>query len=212
MRKILVVLLSMTLLAGCTTIDPYTREEKVSNTAKGAGIGAAGGAIIGAIAGGGKGAAIGAAAGAALGSGIGYYMDRQEAELRQRLEATGVRVVRTGDSIRLVMPGNITFATDSYNVRSDFLPVLDSVAVVLKKYKNTRLRVVGHTDSTGSARYNQLLSQQRAQAVADVLIRDGVPATRITVIGRGENDPIASNATPEGRAQNRRVEILIEPA
>ena len=212
MRKILVVLLSMTLLAGCTTIDPYTREEKVSNTAKGAGIGAAGGAIIGAIAGGGKGAAIGAAAGAALGGGIGYYMDRQEAELRQRLEATGVRVVRTGDSIRLVMPGNITFATDSYNVRSDFLPVLDSVAVVLKKYKNTRLRVVGHTDSTGSARYNQLLSQQRAQAVADVLIRDGVPATRITVIGRGENDPIASNATPEGRAQNRRVEILIEPA
>ncbi|HHB12864.1 MAG TPA: OmpA family protein, partial [Chromatiales bacterium] len=100
----------------------------------------------------------------------------------------------------------------SYNVRSDFLPVLDSVAVVLKKYKDTRLRVVGHTDSTGSARYNQLLSQQRAQAVADVLIRDGVPATRITVIGRGENDPIASNATPEGRAQNRRVEILIEPA
>ncbi len=212
MRKILVVLLSMAVLAGCTTIDPYTREEKVSNTAKGAGIGAAGGAIIGAIAGGGKGAAIGAAAGAALGGGIGYYMDRQEAELRQRLEATGVRVVRTGDSIRLVMPGNITFATDSYNVRSDFLPVLDSVAVVLKKYKDTRLRVVGHTDSTGSARYNQLLSQQRAQAVADVLIRDGVPATRITVIGRGENDPIASNATPEGRAQNRRVEILIEPA
>ncbi len=211
MRKILVVLMATLVFTGCTTIDPYTREEKVSNTAKGAGIAAAGGAIIGAIAGGGKGAAIGAAAGAALGGGIGYYMDRQEAELRQRLEATGVRVVRVGDSIRLVLPGNITFATDSYNIRSDFLPVLDSVAVVLKKYKDTRLRVVGHTDSTGSARYNQLLSERRAQAVKDALVSLGVPATRIVATGMGETSPVASNATPQGRAQNRRVEILIEP-
>ncbi len=211
MRKLIALVMVALVLAGCTTIDPYTREEKVSNTAKGAGIGAAGGAIIGAIAGGGKGAAIGAAAGAALGGGIGYYMDRQEAELRQRLEATGVRVVRVGDSIRLVLPGNITFATDSYHIRSDFLPVLDSIAVVLKKYKNTRLRVVGHTDSTGGERYNQLLSERRAQAVKDALVSLGVPATRIVAVGMGERSPIASNRTTAGRAQNRRVEILIEP-
>lgn len=210
-RKLIAVLFMALVFTGCTTIDPYTREEKISNTAKGAGIGAASGAIIGAIAGGGEGAAIGAAAGAALGSGIGYYMDQQEAELRQRLEATGVRVVRAGDSIQLVLPGNITFATDSYNVREEFVPVLDSIAVVLKKYKNTRLRVVGHTDSTGSARYNQLLSERRAQAVKDTLVSLGIPATRIVAMGMGETSPIASNATAAGRAQNRRVEILIEP-
>ncbi len=210
MKKTLVLCLAILFASGCS-IDPYTGEEKVSNTGKGAGIGAASGAVIGALAGGGKGAAIGAAAGATLGGGIGYYMDRQEAKIRAQLEGTGVRVVREGDNIRLIMPGNITFATDSSNLSPSFFPVLDSIALVLKEFDKTSIDVAGYTDSTGSFEYNQKLSENRANSVTSYLISAGVSAGRIQTRGFGERYPIASNDSAMGRSQNRRVEIRIRP-
>ncbi|WP_305909540.1 OmpA family protein [Methylomarinum sp. Ch1-1] len=211
MKKIAGILLGSTLLAGCA-IDPYTGEQKVANTGWGAGAGAAVGAASGALIGGDtEGALIGAAAGAALGSGIGYYMDRQEAKLRARLEGTGVRVQRQGDNLKLIMPGNVTFATDSSNVSPGFYPVLDSVAIVLKEFDETTINISGYTDSTGSDMYNQELSERRANSVASYLVRSGVHHGRIQARGFGERYPVASNDSEAGRSQNRRVEISIRP-
>lgn len=218
MKKLTGILLATALTTGCA-IDPYTGEEKVSNTAWGTGIGAgagaATGAAIGAIAGGGKGAALGAAIGAGVGAaggaGVGYYMGTQEKKLRLRLESTGVRVQRTGDNLQLIMPGNITFATDSDRLNRHFTPVLDSVAVILKEFKDTNIDVAGFTDSTGSAQYNQELSERRAASVANYLISAGVGHSRIQSRGFGERYPVASNNSAAGREQNRRVEINIRP-
>ncbi|MCK4842338.1 MAG: OmpA family protein [Methylococcales bacterium] len=210
MKKITALVLATALTTGCA-IDPYTGEEKVANTAWGTGIGAAVGAGIGALAGGGKGAAIGAGAGAALGAGAGYYMDRQEAKLRARLEGTGVRVQRQGDNLKLIMPGNITFATDSANINGNFFPILESVAIVLKEFNNTSINISGYTDSTGSNTHNQLLSEQRANSVASFLVKSSVKHGRIQARGFGERYPVASNASAMGRSQNRRVEISIRP-
>lgn len=214
MKKLSCLLLTAMLTTGCA-IDPYTGEEKVSNTAWGGAIGSAGGAAIGAIAGGskhrGKGALIGAGAGAVVGAGAGYYMDRQEAQLRARLEGTGVRVQRQGDDLNLIMPGNITFATDSATINGNFYPALDSVGVVLKEFNNTSINISGYTDSTGSDQHNQVLSEQRANSVASYIVRTGVNHGRIQPRGFGERYPIASNNSVTGRAQNRRVEINIRP-
>ena len=213
MKKALPILLAGVMLAGCTTTNPYTGEKQTSKLVWGTAIGTAAGAATGAIVSKdrGKGALIGAAAGAAVGGGVGYYMDTQEAELRAELESTGVRVVRDGNNIRLVMPGNITFQTDSSDINSGFYPTLNSVAKVLKKFDNTTVMVMGFTDSTGSVDYNQQLSQQRAQSVASYLMGQGVKSSRFEVIGMGISNPIASNATAAGRQQNRRVEIKIIP-
>jgi outer membrane protein OmpA-like peptidoglycan-associated protein len=201
-------------LSACETLqteDPYTGEKKVSKTAAGAGIGAVGGAVVGAIAGGRKGALIGAGVGALAGGGVGYYMDQQEAKLRERLRGTGVSVTRVGDSIILNMPGNVTFATNSSDVTSTFYPVLDSVAIVLNEYEKTYVDVIGYTDSRGSEQYNQTLSEQRAASVAKYLESQKVLPQRIVITGRGESNPIASNDASEGRALNRRVEITLTP-
>ena len=204
-------------LSGCAT-DPFTGERRASRTAQGGAIGAAGGAAAGAVLGevigdkAGKGAAIGAAAGALLGGGIGVYMDRQEAQLREQLEGTGVSVTRAGDQIILNMPGNITFATASSDINSSFYPVLNSVAVVLKEYDQTQVNVAGHTDSRGSDSYNLDLSKKRASQVADYLVsQPQVNPARFNVIGFGEARPIASNASEAGMAANRRVEITLSP-
>lgn len=210
MKKIIIVILAATLFTGCA-IDPYTGEEKVAKSGWGAGIGAASGAAIGALAGGGKGALIGAGAGAAVGAGVGYYMDRQEAQLRQRLEGTGVRVQRQGDNLNLIMPGNITFATDSAGINSSFYPVLDSVGIVLAEFKDTSIDISGYTDSTGADMYNQELSERRANSVASYIVRTGVEHGRIQSRGFGKRYPVAPNDTAMGRAQNRRVEISIRP-
>ncbi|MGR9045647.1 MAG: OmpA family protein [Gammaproteobacteria bacterium] len=210
MKKFTGICLAATLIGGCA-IDPYTGEQKVSNTAWGAGAGAAGGAAIGALAGGGKGALIGAAAGTAVGAGTGYYFDRQEAQLRARLEGTGVRVQRQGDNLNLIMPGNITFMTNSAEINSNFYPILDSVGTVLKEFSDTSIDVSGYTDSTGSFEHNQKLSEARANSVASYLVRSGVSHGRIQARGFGERNPIASNDNEMGRAQNRRVEIHIRP-
>lgn len=200
-------------VAGCT-IDPYTGEKKTSNTAKGAGMGALAGAAIGAAtAGKDKNKAIkqGALAGAAVGAGAGYYMDTQEAKLRQQLEATGVRVERIGDTIKLIMPGNITFATDSSSLQPSFTDVLNSVVQVVKEYDKTLLQINGYTDSTGSFQYNQKLSEQRAESVARYFLNSGIASSRIRTAGMGPRDPIASNDSAAGRSQNRRVELSLIP-
>ncbi len=210
MRKLLGAALVATLITGCA-IDPYTGEEKVANTAWGAGAGAALGAGIGALAGGGKGALIGAGAGAALGAGAGYYMDTQEAKLRARLEGTGVRIQRQGDNLKLIMPGNITFATNSANINGNFYPILDSIGIILKEFNKTSINISGFTDSSGSDMYNQKLSESRANSVASYIVQSGVNHGRIQARGFGERYPIASNSSAMGRAQNRRVEISIRP-
>ena len=178
-------------------------------------IGALSGAAIGAATSSksdrGKGALIGAAAGGAAGGGIGYYMDRQESKLRQQLEGTGVRVVRNGNQIDLIMPGNITFDVNKSTIKSSFTGVLDSVALVLEEFDETIINIEGHTDSSGSASYNQLLSEQRAGSVRDFLLNQGIQSSRTRATGYGERNPIASNETASGREQNRRVELNLVP-
>ena len=171
-----------------------------------------GGAIIGGAAGNARaGALIGAGVGALTGAAIGNYMDQQEAELRAQLQGTGVSVTRIGDQIILNMPSNITFATGSSVVSPQFQSTLVSVGLVLQKYDKTLVDVVGHTDSTGDAQSNLTLSLDRAKSVATVIATNGVDSRRLYIDGRGENEPIASNATDSGRAQNRRVEIALAP-
>jgi len=213
MKKFIVFAASVSLLAACATINPYTGEAQTSKAVWGTAIGAATGAATGALVAGnsGKGALVGGLAGAALGGGVGYYLDVQEAELRQELASTGVSVIRDGDSIRLIMPGNITFKTDSADINAGFYSTLNSVAKVLNKYDNSTVMVLGYTDSTGSAEYNQTLSRQRANAVAAYLQGQGVKSSRFEIMGLGSSNPIASNSTAEGRQQNRRVEIKIIP-
>ena len=200
-----VIVATAVFVAGCQT--PMT------NTQKGAAIGAVAGALLG------KGTGDhdksryvwGAAVGALAGSAIGSYMDRQEEEFREELSGSGVQVIRDGDTIRLQLPSNITFATDSAVIASNFNPVLNDVARVLNQYEKTTMIVEGHTDSTGSAEYNQQLSLNRANAVRNHLVGSAVDSRRVTTMGFGETQPVATNETETGRQLNRRVELRIVP-
>ncbi|APU31707.1 hypothetical protein UYA_18995 [Ectopseudomonas alcaliphila JAB1] len=213
-RNLIAATALMALLAGCTT-NPYTGESQAGKAGIYGGIGAATGAVIGAATSSkkdrGKGALIGAAVGGAAGGGYGYYVDTQEAKLRQTLQGTGVQVQRNGDDLKLIMPGNITFASNSADISSGFYPTLNSLVLVFKEFNKNGVNIVGHTDSTGSQELNQSLSQRRAQSVANYLTANGVPGQRISAYGAGPSQPIASNATDAGRAQNRRVEINLRP-
>lgn len=197
------VALSVTLISGC----------QMTNTGKGASIGAAAGAVLGKATGNHKdkrifiGAAIGALAGAAIGD----YMDKQEAAFRKELEGSGVEVIREGDNMRLVMPSNITFASSQANISPSFYPTLDAITKVMNQYEKTLLNIVGHTDSTGSSELNQRLSEQRANGVKNYLLGQNVLAARLQTQGMGASQPVATNGTEQGRAQNRRVEIQIVP-
>lgn len=208
--------MAATFLAGCST-DPYTGEQKISNTAVGATAGALLGTATGLVIGKTTSAStrksmlIGAGLGALAGGGVGLYMDNQESRLRARLQGTGVSVTRVGDDIILNMPSNITFDTDQSAIKPQFFETLNSVAIVLQEFNRTLVDVTGHTDSTGTPQHNQRLSEARAGSVAEYLIAQGNNPNRFQAIGMGQNDPIASNTTPEGRAQNRRVEIKIVP-
>lgn len=214
-KPVFVTLLTLN-LAGCYTYDPYTGDKKISDTTKGAGIGAAAGAVVGLLTGGDaaahrKNALIAAGVGALAGGAIGNYMDRQQADLRHELQGTGVSVTRMGDNITLNMPGNITFKTNSAEVDPSFYKVLNSVDIILKKYNKTVVEVAGHTDNTGSAQYNQSLSERRANAVAEYLESQGLATNRVVTVGAGETRPVADNSTPEGRQANRRVELTLTP-
>lgn len=213
-RNLIAATALMAMLAGCTT-NPYTGESQAGKAGVYGGIGAATGAVIGAATSSkkdrAKGALIGAAVGGAAGGGYGYYVDTQEAKLRQTLQGTGVQVQRNGDDLKLIMPGNITFGSNSADISSSFYPTLNSLVLVFKEFDKNGVNIVGHTDSTGSQELNQSLSQRRAQSVANYLTANGVPGQRISAYGAGPSQPIASNNTDAGRAQNRRVEINLRP-
>ncbi|GGX83707.1 cell envelope biogenesis protein OmpA [Litchfieldella qijiaojingensis] len=204
------------LLVGCATTDPYGGQTQRSKTLTGAGIGAAVGAAAGALSGDGSTsrrdrALIGAAVGAAAGGGIGAYMDRQEAQLRERMQGTGIGVDRQGDDIILNMPSSVTFGFDSSELTPSARSALNDVSAVLLEYPETRVNIAGHTDSTGSAEYNQRLSERRAASVGNYLAQQGVQQSRLSMSGYGFTQPVASNDSEAGRAQNRRVEITLTP-
>jgi outer membrane protein OmpA-like peptidoglycan-associated protein len=215
MNKTAFLALAALVVTGCTThADGTTSANK---TAVGAGIGALAGGVLGnrldkdnrA-----RGTVIGAAAGAAAGGGLGYMMDRQEAQLRDQLAAEraqhAIEVERVRDDLlKLTLANEVSFDVNSASIKPAFRPSLAKVAEVLKQY-DTQVTVVGHTDSSGSDSYNQTLSEHRADAVRGELARLGVPSSRMSAIGRGEMEPRADNAIQSGRAQNRRVEILVQ--
>ena len=214
-RRLLVVATAVALLSGCASPNPYdgsqgqadNGSQGMSKTAKYGGLGALAGALAGAAIdhnNRGKGALIGAA-------GYGYYADQQEKKLRESMANTGVEVQRQGDQIKLIMPGNITFATNSDAMASGFYTPLNNLAGSLKQFNQNTIQIVGYTDSTGSRQLNMDLSQRRAQSVANYLTAQGVSPTNLTTRGAGPDNPIASNADVNGRAQNRRVEVNLGP-
>lgn len=202
-------------LSACTPVDQYSADPN-QRAKQGALTGAAIGAGLGILTGdGGKDkldrAVVGGLVGAAGGGIIGNQLDRQAAELQAEISDGRIRIVNEGNQLRVVMPEGILFATDSATVQGSIQNDLYAVADNLNRYPNTRVEVIGHTDNTGAAAYNQDLSNRRAGAVAAILRGAGVSGARIVAYGRGESMPVASNLTPEGKAQNRRVEILIIP-
>jgi outer membrane protein OmpA-like peptidoglycan-associated protein len=200
-------------LAACTT-DPVTGQQRMSRAAIGALAGGALGGGTGALVGGRHNrteALVGAGIGAIAGGAIGAYMDRQERDLRAQTAGTGVEVVRNGDELQLNIPSGITFATNSYDIQPQFQTTLNQVARTLAQYNQTYIDVYGHTDSTGGDAINIPLSRNRAESVAGYLSSRGVARARIGTQGFGASQPVASNATVDGRAQNRRVEIKIVP-
>lgn len=193
--------------AGCTYNTPSQ-----TSTTQGAILGGMTGAALGTIVGDGtQSAIVGGVIGAAIGGAIAQNMAAQEAQLNQGLAGSGARVINTGSQLRVILPENVTFATGSSIVAADFRPALSNIARSLRAYPNSAVRVLGHTDSVGSDAVNKQLSWDRANAVSRILVSNGVGHTRITYSGRGAAEPITSNATAIGRAQNRRVEILITP-
>jgi outer membrane protein OmpA-like peptidoglycan-associated protein len=192
-----------------------------SDTLGQSGTKATNGAILGAVAGGiaglsqnddklGK-AVLGAAIGGAIGGTVGTQLDRQAADLQADLGNDDVTIVNTGSELVVTLPQDILFATDSAVVRSGLQSDLRTLAANLQEYQNTTVQVIGHTDNTGAAAYNQDLSSRRATAVATILTSSGVSYSRVQTYGRGEDSPVATNLSAEGRAQNRRVEIIITP-
>ncbi len=201
-------------LTACETVTDPNNPNR--NTQTGALVGAGVGALIGAARSDGDAGArnrsilVGAALGAGLGAGTGVLLDQQEAELRQQL-GSNATITNTGEQLIVSLPQDILFATDSAALTGGLRSDLTALAASINNYPNTTINVIGHADNTGGAAYNQDLSARRAQAVSSALISSGVNPGRIRSIGRGEDAPIASNLTPEGRALNRRVEITITP-
>ncbi|MNO92023.1 putative lipoprotein YiaD precursor [compost metagenome] len=220
--RLIIVATAVALLAGCASPNPYDGQGQgqadsgstgMSKTAKYGGLGALAGALAGAAINHdnrGKGALIGAAVVGASAAGYGYYADQQEKKLRASMANTGVEVQRQGDQIKLIMPGNITFATDSANIAPSFYQPLNNLAGSLKEFNQNQIEIVGYTDSTGSRQHNMDLSQRRAQSVATYLTSQGVSGANLSARGAGPDNPVASNGDVNGRAQNRRVEVNLK--
>ena len=203
MTRLAVFAVAGSLLAGCAT-------QQGTNTAVGTGVGAGTGAALGAIFGGGKGAAIGAGVGAAVGGITGYNWQNIRNRMSGATKGTGTEITEQPDgSLKLNIPSSVTFDTSSYAIKPSFAPVLDQLAQTLQQNPEVVAAVVGHTDSTGSAAYNQTLSVNRAQSVTGYLAQHGVAPQRLSATGMGPNQPIADNNTEAGRAANRRVEIYL---
>ena len=202
-------------LGGCANLDETQR-----TTATGATIGAVAGAVLGGVTAGGnktKSAATGAAIGAALGAGGGYlwsrHMQEQKAAMEQATQGTGIGVSQTADNqLKLDIPSDLSFDSGQYHIKPGLHAVLDRFATTLNQNPVTTLRIVGHTDNVGSDATNNPLSVNRAAATRDYLVSRGVASKRISIDGRGEQEPIADNATAAGRAKNRRVEIFVAEA
>ncbi|HBV76655.1 MULTISPECIES: OmpA family protein [Vibrio] len=213
--KALVIAGAVLTVTACESTNPYTGESQTSKSTTGALIGAAAGAAIGVASSSksdrGKGALIGAASGATLGGGIGYYMDSQAKKLEQELRATGISVTQSGNNIILNMPNSLTFDVDQTELSNTAKRALFNVAKVVNEYDETNINILGYTDSSGSDAYNLRLSEVRANQVDKFLVSNKVKSTRINSVGKGEANPIASNSTAAGRAQNRRVEIILSP-
>lgn len=212
-RATTIALVTLLLASGCA--EPMSRTQK--GTLIGAGAGAAAGALAGqAIGRDTKGTVIGAAAGAAVGAGtgaaVGRYMDNQEKAMREALASVaGVNVVRDGDLLHITFRSDSQFDVNSFTLRSSAQQDVARMAAILKEYEKTNIRVAGHTDATGSESLNQTLSERRAEAVKNIMLAQGVAANRLTTIGFGKSQPIADNATAQGRQLNRRVEITVVP-
>ncbi len=201
--------------SGCAT-DQYGRTRPMTDAEKGALIGAGVGAAVGLTSGNKKNVLIGAVGGGITGGLVGTYMDKQKQDfervLRPEIDAGLVAVdALPQNQLRVTMTSETSFDVDSAQIKPGFYSTLDKIADVLKRYGKTQLAVVGHTDSTGSDAYNQQLSERRAQAVQQYFLSNGVIPERVSAFGRGESQPRASNATPEGRTLNRRVEVIITP-
>ncbi len=212
MRSIPVItaLCLMVALTGCATDDPNRRAKT------GAAIGAITGAVLGHQIDGKKGRFLGAAVGAIAGGAVGNYMDKQQRELEEQLaeekRQNAIELERLkGDILKVNLSSEVSFDVDRATIKPGFYGTLNKLANVLAKYHNTIVHIIGHTDSTGSNSYNQRLSERRAEAVKTYLVEHGVASNRVRTEGRGESEPRASNATAEGRAMNRRVEIYLKP-
>jgi len=207
----LILVAALALGAGCATNPDGTTEYKRTaiGALGGAAIGAGTGALIAGRGHRGTGALIGGVAGAAVGGGIGNYMDRQAAEMKRKLPEAAI--ARQGDKLYVALPSGILFDVDKDQVKPSARGQVGKAAEVLVKYPDTYITVEGHTDSSGSADHNQKLSERRASGVRDLLASGGVAASRLAVRGYGETDPVADNATPEGRQSNRRVQLEIRP-
>jgi len=199
------------LSAGCATNPDGTTEYKRTAVGAlgGAAVGAGAGALIAGSGHRGTGALIGGVVGAAAGGAVGNYMDRQAAEMKRKLPEAAI--AREGDKLYVALPSGILFDVDKAVIKPAAKDSIAKAAEVLVKYPDTYITVEGHTDSTGTTEYNQKLSERRAEAVRDQLLRDGVPASRVSARGYGESNPIADNSTPEGRQANRRVQLEIRP-
>ena len=208
-KSILIVLIAV-LLAGCTSMTD-SQSRTAQGTAAGTGIGAAAGAIIGAIAGD---PALGAGIGAGVGALGGYvwssHMEKQRQQMEQVTEGTGIEVTQTpGNELKMNVPGDFSFDTGRADIKPEMRSVLNSLVAGLMSNPSSQVRIIGHTDSTGSDAVNNPLSINRAASTRNYLVSQGIAANRIHIDGRGEYEPIASNDTAEGRARNRRVEIYM---
>jgi outer membrane protein OmpA-like peptidoglycan-associated protein len=208
-----VALSGVLVLSACDTVTDPNNPNRNAQTAAivGAGLGAAVGIARGDNAGDrNRGAVVGALGGGGRGAGVGTLLDRQEAELRQQM-GSNAQIVNTGSQLIVTLPQDILFDTGSAALSGGLRSDLNALAASMNNFPNSTVNVIGHTDSDGTAAFNQDLSARRAQAVSSVLIQSGVSPNRIRSIGRGEDAPIASNLNAEGKRQNRRVEITITP-